>query len=161
MPSGRNYSALEKHWEWAKITIMGPCFSFGRKLISQLRSLSLILPALILISAPLTADEKRDKYDFDPPPPEEKPLSSYLPEASDRQTELFVSGLGVAGGLSLSLIAAGSAVSSGFENPSNGELQRDLALTGFGLIGTAVFAVFFDYYLEQHRKKAEDLTSEE
>ena len=124
------------------------------------RPISLVLLGLLLFSTALNADERRNKYDFDPPPPEEAPLSSYLPKDSDGRTELFLSGLGTVCGISFSLIAAGAAVNSGLEDPSAGEFQRDLALTGFCLIGTAVFTVFTDYYLDQYRQKKKSTSKE-
>ncbi len=113
-------------------------------------------------AGPLSAEEGRDKFDFDPPPPTERPLTSYLPEDLTDRTGLIVSGTGVAAGITLSLITAGAAVTHGLTGDPDGSFQRDLALTGACLISTAVFTVFTDSFLDRRRQsRMEQAISEE
>lgn len=150
---------MEKHCEWSTITIMRSPSVIYRRNALALRFVSLLLTVSVFSSSPLFGDGDRSKFDFDPPPPAEAPLSSYLPDA-DANTGLIVSGLGTVCGISASLLIAGSAVNNGLDDSSGSAFQRDLTLMGSAIIGTAVFTVFFDYYLEQHRKKKR-ATSEE
>ena len=113
-----------------------------------MKRLTLLL-VLIYSLAALSSEGIRTREDFSPPPPSEKPLTDYLPDHFSSNTGLWVSTAGTLGLMGLSLFTAHNTVDQGLSNPEGREMQNGIILTGTCLIGTALFAVLVDYFLNE------------
>lgn len=122
------------------------------------KTIALLL--IVLTVFPLFADERKDKFDFDPPLVPENPLVRSIPSELKPQTGLAISLTGVASGTALSLYFLQSTVKRGLNQETGADLHRDILLTGTCMIGTTVFAIFTDYFIKEIQKKKK-ITSKE
>ena len=110
---------------------------------------ALFISALL---SPLHAEERKTAKDFDPPPPEENAVMDELPQLKNPAVGFWVSTGTTAAGTVLSGIALGYTVKSALDldTPS---ANRGIALTGTGMVLTAISAVVTDFFLDEWTKK--------
>lgn len=121
---------------------------------SIIRSMTRVLFVLFILAllSPLHAQERKTAKDFDPPPPEENAVMDALPQFKNPAVGFWIGTGTTAAGTVLSGIALGYTVKSALDLdiPS---VNRGIALTGTGMVLTAISAVVTDFFLEEWTKK--------
>jgi hypothetical protein len=107
---------------------------------------------ILAVLIPLHAEERKTAKDFDPPPPEENAVMEELPQLKNPAVGFWISTGTTVGGTVLSGAALGYTVKSALDLdiPS---VNRGIALTGTGMVLTAISAVVTDFFLEEWTKK--------
>lgn len=92
----------------------------------------------------LSAEGVLTQDDFIPPPPTTKELWGDLSLPSDSRKGLYLTYSAVAAGSIFSLFSLHETFNAALDDPSGGDVQTHIVLTGTALLGTAFLALLAD-----------------
>jgi len=113
-----------------------------------MRKLCFLLIITLFITA-LYGEDAKDKFDFDPPMAPEKPLVDVIFPGIKPKTGFILSTTGIFAGTAITAVSLQHLSVHGANNSFGPDFQRDLIFTSGGLVFSAIFAVFADYFLTE------------
>ncbi len=114
--------------------------------------MSKIITVIILINLlihPLFAGEIKTKEDFDPPPPVESPIISFIPDSFNPVIGLAVSLTAAVSGMTLLTVNMHIIAVNALDNPGSVDVHKRIILTGISLIGTTVSLIITELFINR------------
>ncbi|MBI9102823.1 MAG: hypothetical protein JEY99_10440 [Spirochaetales bacterium] len=104
---------------------------------------------IFIVSQILCAEERRTRDDFIPPPQDEKSLLDPIPDSLDPRLGLGLSAGVTLSGMALTAVVIHQTLDELMQDPESPAVQSGILKTGGCLVGTAVFAVITDFFLNR------------
>jgi len=108
-----------------------------------------LLLFIFIISQIITASDRNTSKDFIPPPQDEKPLLDPIPDSFDSRIGFAVSAGVTLSGAAVTALVIHQTLDDLMKDPESADVQFGILKTGGCLVGTAVFAVITDFFLDR------------